>query len=114
MSVIERGEGTPTNLEKAAAYYNKKDYAEAEKLLAKEYAANPKNSIAAYYSITLIQDKQEAKGRVILQQLYQGESVFKYDAAYQIALSFVKQKQPENAKKWLKNVSPVTSNYSKA
>ncbi len=74
MWVTERGEGTQTNLEKAAAYYNKKDYAEAEKLLAKEYAANPKNSMEAYYySITLMQDKQEAKGRAILQQLYQGE-----------------------------------------
>ena len=115
MSVTERGEGPQTNLEKAAAYYNKKDYIAAEKLLAKEYAANPKNSMAAYYySITLIQDKQEAKGRGILQQLYGGESAFKYDAAYQIAMSYVKQKDNANAKKWLRNVPPGTSNYAKA
>jgi tetratricopeptide (TPR) repeat protein len=115
MSVSERGEGAQTNLEKAAAFYNKKDYAEAEKLLAKEYAANPKNSMAAYYyGITLIQDKQEAKARGVLQQLYQGESAFKYDAAYYIALSYVKQKDNTNAKKWLKNVPPGTSNYAKA
>jgi hypothetical protein len=115
MSVSERGEGTQTNLEKAAAYYNKKDYIAAEKLLAKEYAANPKNSIAAYYySITLIQDKQEARARTILQQLYQGESAFKYDAAYYTALSYVKQNDKINARKWLKNVPPGTSNYAKA
>jgi tetratricopeptide (TPR) repeat protein len=115
MSVSERGEGAQTNLEKAAAFYNKKDYAAAEKLLAKEYAANPKNSMAAYYyGITLIQDKQEAKARGILQQLYQGESAFKYDAAYYMALSYVKQGDKANARKWLKNVPPGTSNYTKA
>ncbi|RYU90721.1 hypothetical protein EWM62_08730 [Mucilaginibacter terrigena] len=115
MSVSERGEGSQTNLERAAAFYNKKNYAQAEKLLAKEYAANPKNSMAAYYySITLIQDKQEASGREILQQLYAGESAFKYDAAYYIALSYVKQKDNVNAKKWLRNVPPGTSNYAKA
>ncbi|MBD1386138.1 tetratricopeptide repeat protein [Mucilaginibacter rigui] len=115
MSVSERGEGAQTNLEKAAAYYNKKDYAAAEKLLAKEYAANPNNSMAAYYyGITLIQDKQEAKARGILQQLYRGESAFKYDAAYYMALSYVKQNDKANARKWLKHVPPGTSNYTKA
>lgn len=115
MSVSERGEGAQTNLEKAAAFYNKKDYTAAEKLLAKEYVANPQNSMAAYYyGITLIQDKQEAKARVILQQLYQGESAFKYDAAYYIALSYVKQNDKINTHKWLKNVPPGTSNYAKA
>jgi hypothetical protein len=115
MSVSERGEGAQTNLKKAAAFYNKKNYSAAEKILAMEYTANPKNSMAAYYySITLIQDKQEAKGRSILQQLYQGESVFKYDAAYYIALSYVKQKDNVNAKKWLRNVPSGTANYAKA
>ncbi|MES2064358.1 MAG: hypothetical protein V4456_20745 [Bacteroidota bacterium] len=115
MPVSERGEGAQTNLEKAAAYYNKKDYMAAEKLLAKEYAANPQNSMAAYYyGVTLIQDKQESKARTILQQLYQGESAFKYDAAYYMALSYVKQNDKANARKWLKNVPPGTSNYIKA
>lgn len=115
MSVTERGEGPQTNLEKAAGLYNKKAYAEAEPLLAREYTADPRNSLAAYYySITLIQDKKEAKGRAILQQLYKGESAFKYDAAYYMALSYVKQKDNGNARKWLKNVPPGTSNYNKA
>lgn len=115
MSVTERGEGPQTNLEKAADLYNKKAFTEAEPMLAKAYATDPKNSLAAYYySITLIQDKKEAQGRAILQQLYKGESAFKYDAAYNIALSYVKQKDNANARKWLKNVPPGTSNYNKA
>jgi hypothetical protein len=115
MSVTERGDGGQTNLEKAAAFYNKKQFTDAEKLLAKEYSTNPKNSLAAYYySITLIEDKQESKARTILQTLYKGESVFKYDAAYYIALSYVKQKDKTNARIWLKNIPPGTSNYTKA
>ena len=105
MSVAERGNGTETNLEKAAAYYNKKEFSQAEKLLAKEYTADAKNSLVAYYyAITLIEDKQEAKARGILQQLYNGESAFKYDAAYYTALSYVKQKDYANAKLWLHKI----------
>lgn len=115
MSVTERGEGPQTNLEKAAELYNKKQFTQAEPLLAKAYTADPKNSLAAYYySIALIQDKKEDQGRAILQQLYKGESAFKYDAAYYIALSYVKQKDNASAKKWLKKVPPGTSNYNKA
>jgi hypothetical protein len=115
MSVAERGAGTQTRLEKAAGYYNHKEFNEAEKLLAQEYAANPKNSQAAYYyAITLIQNKQEAKARVILQELYKGESVFKYDAAWYMALSYVKVKDEVNAKIWLDKIPAGTSNYVKA
>jgi hypothetical protein len=115
MSVAERGAGPQTNLEKAAAYYNKKDFTNAEILLAKEYAADAKSTLVAYYyAITLIQDNQEAKARTILESLYNGESAFKYDAAYYLALSYVKQKNNAEAKKWLKLVPVGTSNYNKA
>jgi predicted Zn-dependent protease len=115
MSVAERGAGPQTQLEKAAEYYNHKEFTAAETLLAKEYAANPKNSQTAYYyAITLIQNKQEAKARVILQQLYKGESVFKYDAAWYMALSYVKVKDEANAKVWLEKIPAGTSNYKKA
>jgi hypothetical protein len=115
MSVAERGAGLQTNLEKAAAFYNSKDFVNAENLLSKEYTADNKNSLVAYYyAITLIQDKQEDKARAILQTLYNGESAFRYDAAYYIALSYVKQKNNAEAKKWLKLVPVDTSNYKKA
>lgn len=115
MSVTERGSNTQTNLEKAAEHYNKKEFTKAEKLLATEYAADQKNSLAAYYyGITLIETGQETKARQILTQLYNGESAFKYDAAYYIALSYVIQKDNANAKKWLKNIPEGSSNYAKA
>jgi hypothetical protein len=115
MSVAERGAGPQTALEKAAAYYNNKKFTNAETLLAKQYAANAKNSLVAYYyAITLIQNNQEANARVVLENLYNGDSAFKYDAAYHIALSYVKEKNNAEAKKWLKLVPVGTSNYNKA
>ena len=115
MSVAERGAGKQTQLEKAAEYYNHKEFKAAGDLLSKEYEAHPKNSQAAfYYAITLIQNKQEGKARAILQELYKGESVFKYDAAWYMALSYVKVKDKVNAKAWLDKIPVGTSNYAKA
>ena len=115
MSVAERGAGKQTQLEKAAEYYNHKEFKAAGDLLAKEHITNPKNSQAAYYyAITLIQNKQEAKARIILQELYKGESVFKYDAAWYTALSYVKVKDKGNAKIWLDKIPMGTSHYAKA
>lgn len=115
MSVAERGAGQPTPLEKAATYFNHKEFGQAEKLLAKEYANNPKNSQAAYYyALTLIEVKQEAKARLILQELYNGESAYKYDAAWAMALSYVKVKDNTNAQIWLAKIPAGTSNYARA
>jgi len=115
MSVAERGSGEQTQLEKAAEYYNHKQFNQAGILLAKEYATNPKNSQTAYYyAISLIENKQEAQARKILQGLFEGESVFKYDAAWYLALSYVKVKDKANAKLWLEKIPAGTSNYARA
>jgi len=115
MSVAERGASQETDLDRAAAFYNKKEFVNAEKLLEKEYAAHPENSLVAYYyAITLIEDKQEPRARFILEKLYKGESAFKYNAAYYIALSYIKQKDKENCKKWLKLIPNGNSNSTKA
>ncbi|GAB3927480.1 hypothetical protein [Mucilaginibacter myungsuensis] len=115
MSVTERGVGPQTDLEKAAAFYNKKEFTKAEPLLAKTFTADTTNSLAAfYYAVTLIQDKQEDKARSILTSLYKGESAFKYDAAYYMALSYVKQKRKAEAKPWLKLIPKGMANYAKA
>lgn len=115
MSVAERGEGDKNNLEKAADYYNANDFAAAGKILEKEYEADAGNSLVAYYyGITLIENRDEEKARTVLSKLYNGESVFKYDAAYYIALSFVKQNNHPNALEWLEKIPQDSSGYDKA
>lgn len=115
MSVVERGEGDQNNLNKAAELYNSGDFAGASGLLQKEYALTPDNSLVAYYyGVALIETAKLAEARTILTKTYTGESVFKYDAAYCIALSYVKEKNNADALSWLSKIPQGTSNYDKA
>lgn len=115
MSVVERGSDQPGQLEKAASLYNAKDYKGAGSILQKEYMMNPGNSMLTYYfAITLIENSKGYEARTLLQHLYKGESAFKYDAAYYMALSFVKENNKEQALEWLKKIPEGTANYEKA
>lgn len=115
MSVVERSDNGQNTLEKAAGFYNSRDYAAAEKLLQEVYKQEPANSLAAYYySVSLIETGKEDEARAVLSKLYEGESVFKYDAAYYIALSYVKQKDNQQALSWLSKIPQGSTNYDKA
>ncbi|TCD00836.1 tetratricopeptide repeat protein [Pedobacter psychroterrae] len=115
MSVAERGADQQNPMAKAAALYNKGDYAEARKILQQEYMMSPQNPLLAYYfAITLIETGQEYEARTVLINLHNGESVFKYDAAFYVALSFVKQDDKEQAVAWLLKIPTENVNYEKA
>lgn len=115
MSVVERGEGAQNNLEKAADFYNAGDYVSASGFLQKEYALHPENAMLAYYySVSLIETGKVEEARKVLTEIYNGESVFKYDAAYYMALSYVKQKNNQEAIIWLRKIPSGTSNAVKA
>src|SRR5690606_19040473 len=93
MSVVERGEGGKDNLEKAADFYNSGDYESAAVILQKEHSIAPDNSlIAYYYGVSLIETNKPDEARTVLTKIYEGVSVFKYDAAYSIGLSYIKEK----------------------
>ncbi|SMC98758.1 tetratricopeptide repeat protein [Pedobacter nyackensis] len=115
MSVVERSDNGQNTLEKAADFYNAHDYASAEKLLQEVYKQEQANSLAAYYyGITLIETGKGDEARAVLSKLYDGESVFKFDAAYYIALSYVKQKDNSQALSWLSKIPQGSTNYDKA
>lgn len=115
MSVAERGIGQEEPLGQAATLFNKKDYAAARKILQRQYMENPNNPLLSYYfSITLIETGQEYEARTVLMKLHEGESVFKYDAAYYVALSFLKEDKNNDALIWLHKIPEGTANYNKA
>jgi len=115
MSVVERGEGNKNNLEMAADLYNAGKFAAAAGILQKEYELKPDNSLVAYYyAVSLIETGSVEGARTILTKIYNGESVFKYDAAYYIALSYIKEKNNQEALAWLAKIPQGTSNYDKA
>ena len=115
ISISERGSDQQTALDKAAALYNAKDYKGAAGLLKNEYALQADNAqVAYYYGASLIENGKGEEARVILAKLYAGSSVFKYDAAYTIALSYVKQGDKRLAKDWLMKIPSGTANYENA
>lgn len=115
MLVAERGVEQETDLDKAAALYNEKKFAEAQPILESLNLKEPDNAmISYYYGQTLIETNQLTKAREVLQNIYQGESVFKYDAAYAMAMSYLKVNEKAECKLWLQKIPAGTTNYQKA
>lgn len=112
MMVTERSATAETDLDRAASLYNQKDYLGAQPLLAKLYAQEPKNTLVAYYyGLALVETEQPGKARQILTSIYEESSAFKYDAAYSVALSFLKEKNKTQCKAWLQKIPVGTANY---
>lgn len=115
MLVTERGEATLTDLDKAAALYNDKNYEAAKTSLQKLYHQQPANAmIAYYYGMSLVKTNEINEAREILNVLYNGESVFKYEAAYSIGLSYLKENNKIYAKTWLQKIPAGTTKYEQA
>lgn len=115
MLVIERGAEVTTDLDKAASFYNEKKYEEAKTILEKLYAKQPLNSIVAYYyGLSLMKTNAIKEARKVLEPIYNGESVYKYDSAYAIALSYLKQNNEAVCKTWLHKIPAETTRYQQA
>jgi TolA-binding protein len=103
------------NFLKGASLFNEGKYDKSRKLLQTEYMLNPQNPVLSYYfAITLVETGKEYEARTIFMNLYKGESAFKYDAAYYVALSFIKEGDKAAAKEWLQKIPGQYANSSKA
>jgi predicted Zn-dependent protease len=115
ISTTVRGENADTLLEKAAIAFNKEDFAGAAGLLQQVVQLQPGNSLAGYYyGIALLQTARPEEARKILTGVYNGHSVFTYDAAFYIALSYLKEKNRPACREWLEKIPPGANNYDKA
>lgn len=115
MLVTERSQTAQTNLDIAANFFNQKNYAVAKPLLAKLYLQQPQNAMVSYYyGLTLLETQQTTTARTVLTKIYNGETAFKYDAAYFIALSFLKENNKLDCKIWLQKIPAGTSHYKMA
>lgn len=115
MLVTERGAEKITDLDKAAAFFNDQKYVEAQKLLAKLAQQQPENAmINYYYGLSLIEINKLVEARNTLTAVYANESVFKYDAAYAIAMGYLKEDQKSDCKIWLQKIPEGTTHYQKA
>ncbi|PWS31620.1 tetratricopeptide repeat protein [Pedobacter paludis] len=115
MSVTEREAEKETDLDRAAQLYNQKNFNAAKPLLEKQYKVAPTNaSLAYYYGNTLVETNNVDEARSVLLKVYSGASVFKYDAAYSIALSYLKNDRKADCKIWLQKIPAGTPHYKVA
>ena len=113
--IAERGGPADSMLKQAALEFNNKNFANALPLFESILKRDPKNSLVHfYYGIALLQSNQVEKARNEFTLLYNGASIFQYDAAFYMALIYLKQKDKTKAKEWLNKIPEGADIYSKA
>ncbi|MBC8053842.1 MAG: hypothetical protein H7Y13_12325 [Sphingobacteriaceae bacterium] len=116
IAMVERGENSAAlDMQQAANAFNKKDFSVAKATLENVIGAEPGNATARYYyAISLIETGDGAKARIFFSELYKGTSVFKYDAAFYTALSFIKEKNTKSAIVWLRKIPADAAKYDES
>lgn len=116
IAVAERGDDTTEDqMQKAAAAFNKKDFSTAKTLLEEVNKSEPENSMAQfYYGIALIETGDIQASRKVLNKVYTGTSILRYDAAFYMALSYLKEKNNPQAITWLKKIPEDSMLYEKS
>ena len=113
--VAERGTPTDSLLKKATDNFNDKKFAEAIPLFETLLKVDSQSSFTQYYyAIALLQNNQTEQSRTQLYQLYNGTSLFRYDAAFFMSLSYLKEKNREVCKDWLNKIPADASLYNKS
>ncbi|WP_160713277.1 anti-sigma factor family protein [Chitinophaga solisilvae] len=100
----ERGSNQDSLLQAAALYFNEHDYTKTLPLLHQYIAADSSNQAAWFYRGVASLRNGDAAGLPDLEKVSNGGSVFRYDAAFQIALWYAIQQQPAKAKEWLQKI----------
>lgn len=110
-----RGNQSDSLLKNAAVHFNNKNFAEAVPQFEQVLKTDAENSFAQYYyAIALLHTGQVEKSRALLTQLHNGKSVFQPDAAYYIALGYLKEKDRTGCRSWLEKVNENAGTHQKA
>jgi tetratricopeptide (TPR) repeat protein len=110
-----RGDNADSLLQQAAIEFNNEEYEDASALLSEAQKLRPDDSFTNfYYGVTLMHLDQLLPARLVLGEIYDGSSVFKYEAAFYIALTYIKEKDKTSAREWLQKIPSDAANHGKA
>lgn len=120
--VAQRGTPADSLLRQATENFNNKKFAASLPFFEAILKDDPQNSFVHYfYSIALLENGQIEKSRTELAGLYEGTSLFKYDAAFYMALSYLRESVPsgieknkDKCKEWLNKIPWDAGVYNKA
>jgi hypothetical protein len=92
--IAERGATADSLLKSAVENFNNKKFAEAIPVFETVLKDSSQNTfVQYYYAIALLQNDQVEKSRIQLTELYNGVSLFKYDAAFFYRVKLSKRKK---------------------
>lgn len=112
---IERGGGTDSLLLAASVLFNKTEYEKALPLLDKALMIDSSSQVALFYrGVCLFFTGATNEARTDLRKVYNGSSVFRYEAAFFMALGYADEKNGEKTREWLKKIPPGTPVSEKA
>ena len=114
-AVAERGAASDSLLKTAVENFNNKEFAKAIPAFETVLKDSAQNSfVQYYYAIALLEKGDTENSRTQLTALYNGNSSFKYDAAFYMALSYLKEKNKPACKDWLNKIPADAGPYNKA
>ncbi len=114
-AIAERGAAADSLLKQAVEDFNNKKFAEAIPAFETVLKDSSENTfVQYYYAIALLQNDQPERSRALFTELYNGVSLFKYDAAFYMALSYLKEKNKAACKDWLNKIPADAGAYGKA
>jgi tetratricopeptide (TPR) repeat protein len=100
--------------EKAIMQFNHGNFDEAIVLLNDALAANPRNYYARYYRGVAMIDQNQLKGaREDLLTVFNNSGDLHYEAAFYLALSYLKEGRKQQCLEWLLKIPPGAPNYLK-
>jgi tetratricopeptide (TPR) repeat protein len=102
-------------LHDASRNFNKRRFAQAVQLLNQVLEIDSSNTFARYYrGVCLVEMNQQAQARADLQAVFASEAPHRYDAAFYMALSFLKERDKQQAQEWLLKIPAQAAVYRKA
>jgi len=115
VSSSERGDNADSLLQQASVYFNNQQFDKALPLLEKAVAVDSSNTMALFYrGVTRLHTHAIDSGRRDLERVYGSESIFRYEAAFYVAISYAGEKNVVVAKQWLDKIPSGTAVSEKA
>jgi tetratricopeptide (TPR) repeat protein len=104
----ERGGDTDSLLQQAAVFFNRQEFGKALPLLDKAVRSDSSQLALFYRGVAEWHTGAIDAARKDLGQVYNGESLLRYEAAFYIALTYAGEKNSLAAKEWLKRIPEGT------
>jgi tetratricopeptide (TPR) repeat protein len=115
IGITERGVQTDTLLQRAAVFFNEKQFNKALPLLNQAVAADSTSKLALFYrGIAAWHTADLQLARASLQQVYESNALLKNDAAFYMALTFAQEKNTTMALEWLQKIPAAAPEHGKA